>query len=59
MAEAVLNDLVSKRASLKGKFKITVDSAGTGAYHEGEQADDRWVQYLYIFNCLRCVNDLS
>jgi low molecular weight phosphotyrosine protein phosphatase len=41
MAEAVLQDQVKQRASLKGKLLIEVDSAGTGAYHEGDQADDR------------------
>jgi protein-tyrosine-phosphatase len=41
LAEAVLKHLISDRASLKGKLKITVDSAGTGAYHEGEEAEER------------------
>jgi low molecular weight phosphotyrosine protein phosphatase len=41
MAEAVLKYEVSERQSLKGKFTIEVDSAGTGAYHEGEPADSR------------------
>jgi low molecular weight phosphotyrosine protein phosphatase len=41
MAEAVLKHQISQRESLKGV--ITVDSAGTGAYHEGDGADERYV----------------
>lgn len=41
MAEAVLKHQITQRQSLKGKLAITVDSAGTGAYHEGDDADER------------------
>jgi low molecular weight phosphotyrosine protein phosphatase len=41
MAEAVLKHQIKLRDSLKGKLIIQVDSAGTGAYHEGDDADDR------------------
>jgi low molecular weight phosphotyrosine protein phosphatase len=41
MAEAVLNHQISQRPSIQEKFQITVDSAGTGAYHEGDAADER------------------
>ncbi|WWC69276.1 uncharacterized protein I206_103214 [Kwoniella pini CBS 10737] len=40
MAEAVLKYEITQRSL---KFDITVDSAGTGAYHEGEEADDRTI----------------
>jgi len=43
MAEAVLKYQIAKRPSLKAKFDITVDSAGTGAYHEGDDADERTI----------------
>lgn len=43
MAEAVLNHQIANDTDLKGKFKIVVDSAGTGAYHEGEAADSRTI----------------
>jgi len=43
MAEAVLNHRISQRTTLKGKFEFSVDSAGTGAYHAGDEADDRSV----------------
>jgi protein-tyrosine-phosphatase len=39
MAEAVLIHEAGKRAGLK----LTVDSAGTGAYHTGEPPDVRYV----------------
>lgn len=41
MAEAVLKHQISQRASLKERFNVEVDSAGTGAYHEGDDADER------------------
>lgn len=41
MAEAVLNHRISRRTSLKGKYELEVDSAGTGAYHAGDEADER------------------
>lgn len=41
MAEAVLNHRIAQRSSLQGKYEFTVDSAGTGAYHAGDEADDR------------------
>lgn len=43
MAEAVLNHQIAQRPSLKERFNFTVDSAGTGAYHEGDEADERYV----------------
>ena len=43
MAKAVLLDRIKRRDSIQGKYAIEVDSAGTGAYHEGEQADERYV----------------
>lgn len=39
MAEAVFEDLVTK-AGIRGEFG-KIDSCGTGAYHEGEEADER------------------
>ena len=41
MAEAVLKHQITLRDLLKGRFEIHVDSAGTGAYHVDEEADDR------------------
>lgn len=42
MAEAVLKHQVTLRPeSFSSKFDIRVDSAGTGAYHEGESPDSR------------------
>jgi protein-tyrosine-phosphatase len=43
MAEAVLKHQVTQRPSLSDTFDIVVDSAGTGAYHEGDDADERCV----------------
>ncbi|WWC60926.1 uncharacterized protein I303_103502 [Kwoniella dejecticola CBS 10117] len=43
MAEAVLKHEVTQRPDLATRFHIQVDSAGTGAYHEGEEADDRTI----------------
>ena len=43
MAEAVLLHLYTQRPSLQGKIDLKVDSAGTDAYHVGEEADDRTV----------------
>ncbi|GFZ45693.1 hypothetical protein JCM24511_03422 [Saitozyma sp. JCM 24511] len=43
MAEAVLRHELSRRPDLKNRFEVVVDSAGTGAYHEGDDADDRTV----------------
>nr|XP_019042404.1 phosphotyrosine protein phosphatase [Kwoniella bestiolae CBS 10118]OCF21334.1 phosphotyrosine protein phosphatase [Kwoniella bestiolae CBS 10118] len=43
MAEAVLKHEISTHLSIQQKFDIYVDSAGTGAYHEGEEADDRTI----------------
>lgn len=44
MAEAVLKHQVTLRPeSFSSKFDIRVDSAGTGAYHEGESPDSRTV----------------
>lgn len=39
MAEAVFAHTVDK-AGLKSRF-ATIDSCGTGAYHEGEEPDER------------------
>ena len=47
MAEAVLKHQIAERASLKGKYDFKIDSAGTGAYHAGDSADERCV-YLSI-----------
>lgn len=42
MAEAVLKHQVTLRPeSFSSNFDIRVDSAGTGAYHEGESPDSR------------------
>jgi low molecular weight phosphotyrosine protein phosphatase len=38
MGEAVLRDIAKER-----KIDLTVDSAGTAAYHVGEEPDDRSV----------------
>ncbi|OCF36468.1 phosphotyrosine protein phosphatase [Kwoniella heveanensis BCC8398] len=43
MAEAVLKHQITLRPDLAEQFDIRVDSAGTGAYHEGEEADDRTI----------------
>ncbi|ORX33438.1 putative low molecular weight phosphotyrosine protein phosphatase [Kockovaella imperatae] len=43
MAEAILIDRLSKRGSASKILDITVDSAGTGAYHAGEPADERTI----------------
>ncbi|WRT67297.1 uncharacterized protein IL334_004265 [Kwoniella shivajii] len=43
MAEAILRYEITIRPSLAQRFDIRVDSAGTGAYHEGEEADDRTI----------------
>ena len=40
MAEAVLNHRIAERTDLEG-FRFDVDSAGTGAYHAGDGADER------------------
>lgn len=39
MGEAVLRQVASERG-----VDIEVDSAGTGAYHVGEDPDDRYAQ---------------
>lgn len=39
MAEAVFNHVV-EQAGLRGHFG-TIDSCGTGDYHEGEEPDER------------------
>ncbi|ODO10802.1 hypothetical protein I350_01400 [Cryptococcus amylolentus CBS 6273] len=44
MAEAVLKHQITARPdSFKARFDVRVDSAGTGAYHEGDSADPRTV----------------
>lgn len=43
MAEAVLKHQIAERSTLQEKFDIRVDSAGTGAYHAGDEADDRTI----------------
>ncbi|WWD09965.1 hypothetical protein V865_008096 [Kwoniella europaea PYCC6329] len=43
MAEAVLKHEITVHPTIKDKLDIHVDSAGTGAYHEGEEADDRTI----------------
>lgn len=48
MAEAVLNHQIAHRPSLKERFNFTVDSAGTGAYHEGDEADERYVCSIWL-----------
>jgi len=40
MAEAVLKHRIAERTDLEG-FRFEVDSAGTGAYHAGDGADER------------------
>lgn len=49
MAEAVLKHQIAERASLKGKYDFKIDSAGTGAYHAGDSADERYVYRILIF----------
>ncbi|CAO1615115.1 unnamed protein product [Jaminaea pallidilutea] len=44
MAEAVFNHVV-EQAGLRGHFG-TIDSCGTGDYHEGEEPDERTVAVL-------------
>jgi low molecular weight phosphotyrosine protein phosphatase len=44
MAEAVLKHQITQRTSLQGKLDIRVDSAGTGAYHAGDDADERTIE---------------
>ena len=39
MAEAVFKHQLAKRPALAKRVKV--DSAGTGAYHAGEEADER------------------
>ena len=41
MGEAVLRQIASQRG-----IEITVDSAGTSAYHEGEEPDERLTPYV-------------
>lgn len=45
MAEAVFDHIVSK-AGIRDQFG-QIDSCGTGAYHEGEEPDERCVRYMY------------
>lgn len=44
MAEAVLKHQITQRTSLLEKLDIKVDSAGTGAYHAGDDADERTIE---------------
>ena len=44
MAEAVLEHQITQRTSLLEKLDIKVDSAGTGAYHAGDDADERTIE---------------
>jgi len=44
MAEAVLKHQITQRTSLLGRVDIKVDSAGTGAYHAGDDADSRTIE---------------
>lgn len=44
MAEAVLRHQITQRTSLQGKLDVRVDSAGTGAYHAGDDADERTIE---------------
>lgn len=44
MAEAVLVHLYTQRASLGERVDLRVESAGTDAYHVGEEADERTVE---------------
>jgi len=44
MAEAVLKHQITQRASLLERMDIRVDSAGTGAYHAGDDADSRTIE---------------
>ncbi|WVR05322.1 hypothetical protein IAU60_002336 [Kwoniella sp. DSM 27419] len=43
MAEAVLIHEIEQRPDLASRYDIRVDSAGTGAYHQGDDADERTV----------------
>jgi low molecular weight phosphotyrosine protein phosphatase len=43
MGEAVLQHVASERG-----VDLTVDSAGTAAYHVGEEPDDRYAVYLHF-----------
>jgi low molecular weight phosphotyrosine protein phosphatase len=44
MAEAVLKHQITQRTALLEKMDIRVDSAGTGAYHAGDDADSRTIE---------------
>jgi len=44
MAEAVLKHQITQRISLLERMDIKVDSAGTGAYHAGDDADSRTIE---------------
>jgi low molecular weight phosphotyrosine protein phosphatase len=44
MAEAVLKHQITQRTTLLQKMDIKVDSAGTGAYHAGDDADSRTIE---------------
>jgi protein-tyrosine-phosphatase len=43
MAEAVLKHQITQRPALLERMDIRVDSAGTGAYHAGDDADSRTI----------------
>jgi len=44
MAEAVLKHQITQRTALLERMDIRVDSAGTGAYHAGDDADSRTIE---------------
>ena len=44
MAEAVLKHQITQRSALLERMDIRVDSAGTGAYHAGDDADSRTIE---------------
>ena len=44
MAEAVLKHQITQRTALLERMEIRVDSAGTGAYHAGDDADSRTIE---------------
>ncbi|KAL7424165.1 Low molecular weight phosphotyrosine protein phosphatase [Cryptotrichosporon argae] len=43
MAEAVLTHRAALRPGFSARFDLRVDSAGTGAYHVGDSADERTI----------------
>jgi protein-tyrosine-phosphatase len=56
MAEAVLKHQITQRTSLLEQMDIRVDSAGTGAYHAGDDADSRTIETCRRVGLSPCAN---